>query len=359
MVAHRKGTARNQFSFICLEDLIAEDNLVRVIDAFVDIIDFKQLGFSHIEPKKTGNPPYHPGLLLRIYLYGYLNRVRSSRKLATECKRNIEMQWLCETQTPCYHTIATFRTYKNDDTKINHPKALKEVFRTFNRFLNGEELFGKETVATDGTKMRAQNAKKKNYTEDKLEKKIELSDANIVKYLEELEQYDKQEALSEEQSQLQKDAKEKLEQIKKWNIKYKDLKQELRKRQEIDPSVTQISQTDPDARSIVINNSGHAEVAFNIVTAVDEKNKLIANYFTENVHDSALLGESLIAVKAEFDTNFDENLHNITHNTEGVDVAQKLNKNTYLNGLADKGFHAASQLQECADNNILKTTDFF
>ena len=112
MSQHRIGIDRNQFQFSCLEDLIAEDNPVRVIDAFVDILDFKALGFAHLQPKKTGNPPYHPALMLRIYLYGYLNRVRSSRKLEAECTRNIEMQWLCNYQVPCYHTIATFRTYK-------------------------------------------------------------------------------------------------------------------------------------------------------------------------------------------------------------------------------------------------------
>ena len=155
MPHHRIGTARNQMAFVCLEDQIEADNIVRVIDAFVDILDFNNLGFAHIQPKKTGTPPYHPSLMLRIYLYGYLNRVRSSRKLETECRRNIEMQWLCEKQIPCYHTIATFRTFEAKEDNINHKKALKEVFRAFNRFLNGQDLFGKETIATDGTKIRA------------------------------------------------------------------------------------------------------------------------------------------------------------------------------------------------------------
>ena len=210
MSQHRIGIDRNQFQFSCLEDLIAEDNTVRVIDAFVDILDFKALGFAHLQPKKTGNPPYHPALMLRIYLYGYLNRVRSSRKLEAECGRNIEMQWLCNYQIPCYHTIATFRTYKetlidkktNTTTKFNHPKALKEVFRAFNRFLDGESLFGKEIVATDGTKIRAQNAKKKNYSLDKLDKKIALSDANIDKYIAELENFDQIESLDANQALL-------------------------------------------------------------------------------------------------------------------------------------------------------------
>ncbi len=120
--------------------------MVRVIDAFCDIVDYSALGFAHIQPKKTGTPPYHPALLLKIYLYGYLKRVRSSRKLEKEGERKIEMMWLCERQVPSYHTIATFRTFKTMDGSINHRKSLIEVFRTFNRFLNGEELFGTQNI---------------------------------------------------------------------------------------------------------------------------------------------------------------------------------------------------------------------
>ena len=363
MSQHRIGIDRHQFQFSCLEDLIAADNAVRVIDAFVDILDFKALGFAHLQPKKTGNPPYHPALMLRIYLYGYLNRVRSSRKLEAECTRNIEMQWLCNYQIPCYHTIATFRTYKETvvdkktgtTTKFNHPKSLKEVFRAFNRFLDGESLFGKEIVATDGTKIRAQNAKKKNYSLDKLDKKIALSDANIDKYIAELDSFDQIETLDTNQSLLQTDARTKLEELKTWKTTFVDLKTELLKRQELDPEVTQISSTDPDARSIVINNSGHAEVSFNVVTAVDEKNKLIAHFFTDNIKDTTLLAESLIATKAELDNHFAPNLHK---NTEGgyvddLDLSQKLNAKTTLNGLADKGFHAATQIHQCTEAGIV------
>jgi transposase len=385
MVQHRQGDARNQIEFSCLDDLIASDNMVRVIDAFVDILDFNELGFAHFKPKKTGTPPYHPALLLRIYLYGYLNRVRSSRKLETECGRNIEMHWLCEKQVPCYHTIATFRTFstgvpsdKSDADSINHRKALKEVFRAFNRFLNGEGLFGKETVATDGTKMRAQNAKKKNYTEDKLDKKIEISETTIAQYLDEMDEFDKMEQLTVEQQEQKKYVQTKLQEVKKWKDKFTAYKQELKQRQEIDPEITQISLTDPDARSIVLNNSGHSEVAYNVLTAVDEKHKLIAHFFADNVKDTSLLAPSLIATKAEFDNDFNPHLHKIedksvensqdiaenmlhqaesmTDNTEGVsevDLRTKLNPNTSLNGLADKGFHAATQLHECAQYGII------
>lgn len=396
MVHHRKGDARNQITFSCLDDLIPSDNMVRVIDAFVDILDFNQLGFAHIQPKKTGTPPYHPALLLRIYLYGYLNRLRSSRKLEKECERNVEMQWLCHKQVPCYHTISTFRTFstgvpsdKSDAHTFNHRKALKEVFRAFNRFLNGEELFGKLTVATDGTKMRAQNAKKKNYTEDKLNQKIELSDANIAQYLDEMDQFDKIEDLTKEQSEAKVFAENKLKELKLWKHTFVGLKQELKLRQEHDPEITQISLTDPDARSIVINNSGHAEVSYNVVTAVDDKYKLIVNFFADNVKDTALLADSLIAAKAELDNDFHPDLHkteakskdivenalntvadhdisveglNGTHEgitqeelktPDFIGLCQKLNPNTSINGLADKGFHAATQLHECAQNGII------
>ena len=363
MSQHRIGIDRNQFQFSCLEDLIAADNPVRVIDAFVDILDFKDLGFAHLQPKKTGNPPYHPAVMLRIYLYGYLNRVRSSRKLAAECGRNLEMQWLCNYQIPCYHTIATFRTYKetvldkktDTPTKFNHPKSLKEVFRAFNRFLDGESLFGKEIVATDGTKIRAQNSKKKNYSVDKLDKKIAMSEANIDKYIAELDNFDQIEALDTNQALLETDAKTKLEELQTWKKTFVDLKAELLKRQEGEPEVTQISSTDPDARSIVINNSGHAEVSFNVVTAVDAKNKLIAHFFTDNIKDTTLLAQSLIATKAELDNSFGPELSQLpaTDDTEGFDYSQYLNPKTRINGLADKGFHAATQIHQCTQAGIV------
>ncbi len=361
MVGHKKGIARNQVAFNCLEDLIREDNTVRVIDAFVDILNFEQLGFAHIKAKQTGAPAYHPALMLRIYLYGYLNRIRSSRKLEVECYRNIEMQWLTEQQKPCYRSIAGFRTYKQEiinkvtgeKTTINHLKALKEVFRSLNRFLNGEGLFGKETVATDGTKIRAQNAKKKNYTLDKLDKKIQLSDANIEQYLEQLDELDNKENKTQEQEALQQGAIKKLEELREWNTKFKNYKKDLLERQALDPEITQISLTDPDARSIVINNSGHAEVSYNIVTAVDDKHNLIVNYLTENIKDTTLLADSMIAAKAELDNDFDINLHKNIENTEGGNLIDKLDPNTTINGLADKGFHAATQIHQCTQNNIV------
>lgn len=345
MSHHRTGTSRNQMSFGSLDDQIAPDNPVRILDAFVDMLDLGTFGFQHIQPKQKGSPSYHPAILLKLYFYGYFNRIRSSRKLEKECERNIEMRWLCEGQAPCYHTISTFRTFKDEKTGINHRKSLKEVFRAFNRFLAGEGLFGKETVAADGTKIRAQNARKKNYTEDKLKKKLELANQGIEEYLEKLDKADLTErgdvSVLEEKALVV----EKLAELKERKARYEALEEELKSRQEKDPSVTQISLTDPEARSMVVNNSGHAEISYNTVTAVDEKHCLIAHYSTENIKDDNLLAETMIAVKAEFDTNFAPVPKDKTE--------ENLNGEKPLAGLADKGFHAGDQLARCTEHNIV------
>lgn len=396
MVGHKLGIDRHQMQFSALEDLIAADNVVRVIDAFVDMLDLKTFGFNHLDTKNIGASAYHPSVLLKIYFYGYYNRIRSSRKLELECTRNIEMQWLINGLVPSYHTISTFRTFKNDDIKINHRKALKEVFRAFNRFLHGEELFGKETVATDGTKIRAQNARKKNFTEDKIKKKLQIADKDIELYLKELDKTDEADKTSAHTVALM----DYLTEAKARKDKYEALKTELKKRQELDPTITQISKTDPDARSIVLNNSGHSEIAFNVISVVDNKNCLIAHFSVENTKDTSLLAPSLIATKAEFDNEFAADLYpndyelnntlanqlnqelnstieteltelnaelNSTHNTFialtsinkpelllcPFDIRTKLNLATTLNGLADKGFRNGKELQLCKDNNII------
>jgi transposase len=351
MSHHKTGTSRYQMSFGSLEDQIAPDNPVRVIDAFADMLDLKTFGFQHIQSKQTGAPCFHPSVLLKIYLYGYFNKIRSSRKLEKECERNIEMRWLCEEQTPCYHTISTFRTYKEETeegaaegSNINHRRSLKEVFRAFNRFLDGEDLFGKETVATDGTKMRAQNARKKNYTEDKLNKKLQLANEGIEEYLDKLDRAD---AMEKDVIPVMEDKAtilNKLKELRERKTRYEALQKELKKRQELDPSTTQISLTDPEARSIVINNSGHAEVCYNVITATDEKHSLIAHFSVENIKDDNLLAPTMLAVKAEMDTGFAAELQE--------EIVENLNPEKELIALADKGFHTGGQLAICKENHI-------
>ena len=163
-MTHRTGQDRHQFGLFGtpLEELIAEDNIVRLIDAFVDKIDLEKFGFEHVRIRQTGAPPYEPALLLKIYMYGYFNKVRSSRKLEAERGRNIELMWLANLQQPSYYTISSFRSIKA------HRPAFKRVFRLFNQILIQAELFRKELIAVDGTKIRAQNSKKNNLSAEKI-----------------------------------------------------------------------------------------------------------------------------------------------------------------------------------------------
>src|ERR1700710_1486219 len=149
-----QGDNRYQTFFITLEEQISADNAVRLMDAFVDKLDLGKLGFTNTIHKSEGRPPYAPAVLLKLYLYGYLNRIRSSRKLERECLRNIELQWLLQSLLPNYHTIADFR-------KI-HALPLQSMFRLYVQFLNDADLLGKTTIGIDGSKFKAVNSRKNN-----------------------------------------------------------------------------------------------------------------------------------------------------------------------------------------------------
>ena len=178
---HIIGQDRFQAFTSTLEERIASDNPVRVIDAFVEVLPLKKMGFK-IMPAATGRPSYHPRHLLKLYLYGYYNRIRSSRKLAAECMRNIELHWLIESLTPAYHTIADFRK--------DHPLALKEVFKAFVSFLKGVDLLEGEYVAIDGSKFRAVNSKKNNYNQAKIDRHMAYIENKASEYLQALEEED-------------------------------------------------------------------------------------------------------------------------------------------------------------------------
>lgn len=150
---HLQTTARQQLALPNLEEFIEKDNIVRVIDAFVDSLDLQAMGFEKVTAKREGRPCFHPALMLKLYLYGYLNGIRSSRKLERECKRNLELHWLLQGLFPHYHTIADFR-------KVNS-NGLCSVFTTFTHFLKGQDLFGADTVGIDSSRFRAVNSKKK------------------------------------------------------------------------------------------------------------------------------------------------------------------------------------------------------
>ncbi|HNE29798.1 MAG TPA: IS1182 family transposase, partial [Saprospiraceae bacterium] len=320
---HRTGQNRQQFGLFAtpLDELIAADNMVRVVDAFVDAIDLEKLGFVHVRAQQRGARPYHPGLLLKIYIYGYLNRVRSSRRLELECGRNIELMWLTGCQKPSYHTISDFRSIKP------HRKALKAVFRLFNQILDGAELFGKGLVAIDGTKMRAQNSKKNNISEDKIQKRLDYHEARFMEYLDELDRADAAVGRDEEPAVSPEIIHKALDEIQQRTQKLESLLDLLHQAQEEDPAVRQISLIDPDARSLPMNNLGHTDIAYNVQSAVDDKNYLVAHFSVENISDVHLLSQSAAGAKAEL----------------GVDN---------LEALADKGYHYGAELQKCTDNNI-------
>jgi transposase len=264
-----------------LDDYIGEENAVRFIDVFIEGLNLSELGFEKAIPKDTGRPPYNPGDLLRLYVYGYLNRTRSSRRLETEAGRNVELMWLIRKLRPDFKTIADFR-------KDNAP-AIKKVCREFTLWCKRLELFGGELVAIDGSKFGAVNSSKRNFTEKKLRRMLKEIDGKIEQYLKTLERQDQQEAehrgLSPEQ------LKEKIERYKERRAQYEQIKSNLEQSEE-----SQVSLTDPESRSMRV---GHAvEVSYNVQIVVDHKHKLVVEHeVTNEVTDQGQL--STMAKKAQ------------------------------------------------------------
>ena len=179
-MVHQQGEDRNQMFMFSLESAIAPDAFVRVVDAFVDVIDLKSFGFDHVECKEEGRPPYHPGALMKLYLYGYRYGVRTTRKLEREAQTNLEAMWLLSGLRPKYKTIADFRK--------NHPKAFREVFRRFVCLLKEWKLIEGESIAIDSFKIRGNNSLKNNFNDKKLKQHIEYIDNKIAEYEAQLEQ---------------------------------------------------------------------------------------------------------------------------------------------------------------------------
>src|SRR6187402_1740384 len=180
-----EGEERGQITLLpeCLDDYIAEDNPVRVVDAFVEELDLQALGFEGIEPADTGRPSYHPSVLLKIYIYGYLNRVPSSRRLERECQRNVELMWLTGRLAPDFKTIADFRR--------DNGLAIRNVCRRFVELCRGLKLLSSDMVAIDGSKFKAVNSRDKNYTSGKIDKRQQQIEESIQRYLDLIESADR------------------------------------------------------------------------------------------------------------------------------------------------------------------------
>lgn len=284
------GESREQITLFpeVVDDYISAENPVRFIEAFVDGLDMVGLGFEKPAPNEMGRPGYDPRDLLKLYLYGYLNRVRTSRRLEIEAGRNLELMWLMRKLRPDFKTIADFRK--------ENTKALKKVFREFTAICKKVELFGGDLVAVDGSKFRASNSRKRNYSAAKLKNLIRKADERIEEYLRELDQGDEQEGESKPASV--EELKKKIEELKKIREEYKETEQKLKESGE-----KQISLTDPDAR--LMKSAQGTHVCYNVQIAVDNKHKMIAAMeLTNEGNDQHQL--SSIAVQAKEELGVEE-----------------------------------------------------
>ena len=268
-----EGVNRTQSTLFpeSLEDYITEDNPVRVIDVFVDGLSLEKQGFSSAQPEATGRPAYHPSTLLKLYIYGYLNRVQSSRRLERETQRNVELMWLLNRLTPDHKTIANFRK--------DQGRAIRGVCREFVLLCRRLNLFGDAIVAIDGSKFKAVNNRDKNFTDRKLEARIQQLEESIGRYLIELDRADRDPALVPEARVDQ--LKEKLVTVKAQMQRLNDIGEQMKSAPD-----GQISLTDPDARSMATSGRGTGMVGYNVQAAVDAKHHLIVAHEVTNVgHD--------------------------------------------------------------------------
>lgn len=254
-----------------LDDWIHEDSTVRVIDVFVDELDLRKLGFERADPAATGRPGYSPATLLKIYVYGYLNRVQSSRRLEIEAQRNLELIWLTGRLAPDFKTIADFRR--------DNGEAIRQVCKEFVLLCRRMKLFGAGIVAIDGSKFKAVNNRDKNFTDRKLQARVEQLENNIKRYLIELDRADRDitAVLPGRVAHL----KDKIAKVKQQMQALDAIGEQMKSSED-----GQISLTDPDARSMATSGRGTGIVGYNVQTAVDAKHHLIVAHEVTNVgHD--------------------------------------------------------------------------
>lgn len=317
-MAFIKGVDRNQRLMFpeYVEDYIAEDNPVRVIDEYVETLDFKEMGFTKVIEIRPGAPGYHPSILMKLYLYGYLNGVRSSRKLENETHKNIEVMWLLGKLQPDFKTIADFRK--------ENKKNLKKVFKDFSLLCRELDLYGGILIAVDGTKFKANNSKRNNYNQKKIDRQIKYIDEKTQEYLNALEDNDAKEKGEVKPSV--EELQEKIKTLKERKEIYENLEKELNESEE-----TQISTVDPDSR-LMENKKNGLEMGYNAQIAVDSKEKLVLDFdITQNPTDQG-------------------NLNSMSQKSKKV--LGKDEKDT-LEVLADKGYYQGKDLRKCEENNTI------
>jgi transposase len=285
---------------------------VRFIDAYVDSLNIGKLGFIHAQPKETGRPPYNPGDLLKLYIYGYLNRIRSSRELEKATYRNVEVMWLLRKLRPDFKTIADFRK--------ENPKALRKVFREFTLLCKRLDLFGGELVAIDGSKFSAVNHNRRAYTKDGLRRKLKEVEDRINTYLSRLDDADKKEAVLLKTTK--KELQEYIQNLQKYKANLEKIDNELEESGE-----RQVSLTDPDSRKMQTGNGG-TDVCYNVQMVVDDKHKLILDVDVTN------------------DNNDRKQLYRMSKRTKEIlDVEE-------LDVVADMGYHNKQEIKKCQDERI-------
>ena len=314
-----EGMDRGQSTLFpeCLEDWIGEDNPVRVIDIFVDELNLTGLGFDGVAPEATGRPSYHPSVLLKLYIYGYLNRVQSSRRLEREALRNVEMMWLLGRLAPDHKTIADFR-------KNNGP-AIKKVCAKFVELCRQMGLLATASVAIDGSKFKAVNTRDKNFTRGKVEQRRQQLEDSVARYLAQLDTADLQdpsEALAAKTAHL----KDKLAKLASEMQKLEAYEKAM-----LASPDQQISLTDPDCRSMATSGRGSGVVGYNVQVAVDtEHHLIIAHEVTNSGSDRAQLADMAMQAKAVL----------------GVDK---------LEAVADRGYYSGEEIKACEDADIAVT----
>jgi len=293
-----------------LDDYISEENLVRFIDAFVDGLAMEELGFDRTAPQETGRPPYDPRDLLRLYIYGYVNRIRTGRTLERECRRNVELMWLMRKLRPDFKTITDFRK--------DNRKAFKGVFRQFVLLCKGLGLVGGELVAFEVSKFKAVNSGQRNFSQKKLEERLKKIDEKVERYLDEMERGDKE---GKDTEISVAELKQKIEKLKERKGRYEELLKELGA-----SGQSQVSLTDPESRAMALTPRG--EVSYNVQTAVDRKHHLIVEQDVTN-----------------------EGLDNHQLFTMAQKAQQMLGQNE-LQVVADMGYYNHEELKRCEEAGI-------
>lgn len=310
-MSYLRGPDRSQGQMLppCVEDYVAANAPARFIDAYVEELDFQALGFTHAQPASTGRPAYHPADLLKLYLYGYLHRIRSSRRLEAEAGRNLELIWLLRNLRPDFKTIADFR-------KSNRA-CFKGVFRRFNLLCRQLNLFGAELVAIDGSKFKAVNNPRRHYTQEELGELLEKVEKRIEEYLGQLDQQDA-EAQGVAGAPSAGELKEKITQLKQRQETYEQLVAQMQESQD-----TEVSLTDSDSRGMK-----KVGVGYNVQVAVDAKHDLIVEpEVVQSASDRNQLSAMASAAKAQLEVD-------------------------RLKVVADAGYHEANELEDCEQAGI-------